>query len=377
MLFRPAARARAENMKLPNLGRIGLFPASPAGYTGALTRKGGTFMSMNMKQWIRDQFGTGKKKPVPVLSFPSISLMGITVRDLVANSDNQARGMKLIADRCPTGASLTMMDLSVEAEAFGCEIEYADDEVPTVRGRLLKDEKDVDALKVPAVGAGRTGTYVDAVRKVKTMIADRPVLAGVIGPFSLSGRMMDMTELMVNCYEEPDMVRTTLEKAAEFITQYALAFKEAGADGVVMAEPAAGLISPDLCEEFSSAHVKRIIDAVRDDGFAFVYHNCGNTVPLKDSLLGLKADAYHLGNAIDIEDMLKIVPEDVLVMGNLDPAGLFRLGTPEKVREATLALLARCAKYPNFSISSGCDIPPASPWENIDAFFEAIDEYYK
>ena len=36
---------------------------------------------------------------------------------------------------------------------------------------------------------------------------------------------------------------------------------------------------------------------------------------------------------------------------------------------------ARC-KYPNFVISSGCDIPPASKWENIDAFFKAVDEFY-
>ena len=27
--------------------------------------------------------------------------------------------------------------------------------------------------------------------------------------------------------------------------------------------------------------------------------------------------------------------------------------------------------YPNFVISGGCDIPPQSPWDNIDAFFAA------
>ncbi len=304
---------------------------------------------MNKEHWRARNFGTGRKLSMPVLSFPAVTLMGITVRDLVADSDKQAEAMRLVADRCPTAASLGMMDLSVEAEAFGCAIEFADSEVPTVRGRLLADEDDVRALAVPAVGAGRTGVYVDAVRKVKGLVTDRPVLAGVIGPYSLSGRMMDMTELMVNCYDEPDMVHATLAKATEFITitAYALAFKAAGADGVVMAEPAAGLISPGLCEEFSSAYVKRIIDAVQDDSFAFVYHNCGNTVPLADGIFALGADAYHFGNAIDIADML-----------------------------AALALLGRCAGYPNFCISSGCDIPPQTPWENIDAYFAAIDEFY-
>ena len=50
--------------------------------------------------------------------------------------------------------------------------------------------------------------------------------------------------------------------------------------------------------------------------------------------------------------------------------------TPEKVREETLAIMDACCGYPNFLISSGCDIPPATPWENLDAFFAAVAEFY-
>jgi uroporphyrinogen decarboxylase len=27
-------------------------------------------------------------------------------------------------------------------------------------------------------------------------------------------------------------------------------------------------------------------------------------------------------------------------------------------------------------LSSGCDIPPLTPWENIDAMFAAAEEFY-
>ncbi len=332
---------------------------------------------MNVKKWVAEQRQPGRKKSMPVLSFPAITLMDISVKTLVSDSELQAKGMKMVADRCPTAASVSMMDLSVEAEAFGCTIQVPDDEVPNVIGRLLESEADAKALKVPSVSSGRTGLYVKAIEKAASMITDRPIFAGVIGPFSLAGRLMEMTEIMVNCYDEPDMVHTTLEKTTEFITNYINEYKKVGAHGVVMAEPAAGLLSPELCDEFSSKYVKQIADAVKSDEFAFVYHNCGNTIPLVDTLMSIEADGYHLGNAIDIEQFIKIAPSDVLIMGNIDPAGNFRMGTPEKMREDTLALLRRCSKYPNFSISSGCDIPPLSPWKNIDAFFAAIDEYYK
>lgn len=39
--------------------------------------------------------------------------------------------------------------------------------------------------------------------------------------------------------------------------------------------------------------------------------------------------------------------------------------------------MERCSVYPNFVISSGCDIPPMTPKENIDAFFEAIGFFYQ
>jgi uroporphyrinogen decarboxylase len=85
--------------------------------------------------------------------------------------------------------------------------------------------------------------------------------------------------------------------------------------------------------------------------------------------------AYHFGNSVDLREMLEKIPEDRVVMGNIDPAGVLCMGTPDSVREETLELMSRCAAFPHFVPSSGCDIPPMTPWENIDAFFAAVREY--
>ena len=343
----------------------------------ALVAHGGYIMERNMKNWLKEILEADVKKAMPVLSFPSISLMGISVIDLISDSEKQATGMKLIADKCPTAASLSMMDLSIEAEAFGAQIKVSEGEVPTVIGKLIASEDDAKALKVPEVGAGRTGLYIKAIEKATKLIEDRPVFAGAIGPFSLAGRLMDMTEIMVNCQEEPDMVHETLRKTTEFIINYIKAYKEVGANGVVLAEPAAGLLSPRLIAEFSSKYVKEIVDSVQDDNFILIYHNCGNTIPLIDSILTTGASAYHFGNAIKMAEMMKLLPSDTIAFGNVDPANQFRNGTPESVREATLNIMKDCCKYKNFVISSGCDIPPLSSWDNINAFFDAVNDFYK
>ena len=334
-------------------------------------------MKRNMLNWIKETIDEKRKLPMPVLSFPAIQLMDITVKDLISSSDVQARGMVEIAKRVKASGSVSLMDLSLEAECFGSEIVVSDDEVPTVKGSIVATQEDADALKIPKVGDCRTGIYVDAVRKAALEITDRPVFGGVIGPFSLAGRLMDVTEAMIYCYTDPDMVHTVLEKCTEFLIEYMLAYKEAGANGIMMAEPLAGLLSPELAEQFSCKYVKRIIDAIEDENFIVVYHNCGNnTIQMIDEILATGARVLHFGNAIDMAEMMQHIPADIIAMGNVSPADEFRNGTPESTRKATLELMEQCTGYPNFVPSSGCDIPPVSPWENIDAFFAAVDEYY-
>lgn len=334
-------------------------------------------MKMDMNKWVADVKAAARKKAIPVLSFPCISLLNCTVNQLTHDSALQAKGMIDVARRCDAGAAVSFMDLSVEAEAFGATVRNFDDEVPTIIGTIIEDPEDVADVEVPEVGAGRTGLYIEAISNVVGEITDRPVFAGVIGPYSLAGRLMGMTELMVNCYEEDEAVHALIEKCSAFIEKYILAFKAAGANGVVVAEPAAGLISPALMDEFSAEYLRKIVEKVQDESFIVVYHNCGNVVNrMTAECAKIGAKAYHFGNAVDMLEMIENMPEDVLVMGNVDPAGTLRNGTPEKVREETLSVMEKCCAHPNFVISSGCDIPPATPWENLDAFFAAVEEFY-
>jgi uroporphyrinogen decarboxylase len=149
--------------------------------------------------------------------------------------------------------------------------------------------------------------------------------------------------------------------------------KAAGADGIMMAEPLAGILSPDMAAEFSVPYVKRVIDALQDENFAVIYHNCGNSVPcMLESIFSQGAVAYHFGNAADMQKVLETAPADILCMGNLDPAAILAEGTPEEVTAATKAMIEACGNYKNYIPSSGCDIPAHAKWENLEAFFAAL-----
>ena len=208
------------------------------------------------------------------------------------------------------------------------------------------------------------------------LITDRPVLAGIIGPYSLAGRLLGTAQAMKACKKNPQLVHTVMEKCTQFLISYAKAYQDAGANGIVMAEPLTGLLSPKMAVDFSEPYVKRIVDAVQQDDFIVIYHNCGNnTMLMMDSILRVGAAGYHFGNAISMKEAVSLCPDHLLCMGNVNPA-TFTFGSPDTIREETLNVMRECCHAPNFVISSGCDIPPIAKWENIDAFYQAAADFY-
>ncbi|MCI8525426.1 MAG: methyltransferase [Oscillospiraceae bacterium] len=333
-------------------------------------------MKRDMSAWKDQVIAAPVKKPMPILTFPVIQLMGITVKELISDSETQAKAMKLLADRDDSLASVSMMDLSLEAESFGAEILVNDDEVPAVIGCLVPDQAAADALVVPEVGVGRTQIYLDAMARSVELITDRPVLAGIIGPYSLAGRLMDTAKVMKACKKNPQLVHTVMKKCTQFLIAYAKAYRDAGANGIVMAEPLTGLLSPKMAVDFSEPYVKEIVDAVQTDDFIVIYHNCGNnTMLMMDSILRVGAKGYHFGNAISMAEAVSKCPGGLLCMGNVNPA-TFTFGTPEDIARETRSVMDACCHAPHFVISSGCDIPPIAKWENIDAFYRAAADFY-
>jgi Uroporphyrinogen-III decarboxylase len=327
---------------------------------------------MDMKRWLEDL--KVNKRVLPILSFPVVQLLDCSLKDFLNDSTLQAQGIQLVSERCHTGIGLGIMDLSIEAECFGAKIRFEDNEIPTVVGALIEDECDIETPDI----IKRAKVYVETIKKTKLFMKDKPVFAGIIGPFSLCGRLLDVSEALALCYEDPDLVHQVLKVSTEFVMKYAKALKEAGADGIIMAEPLAGILSPSLVQEFSSDYVKMIVEELQNDEFIIIYHNCGNNVTkMIDSIISTKCAAYHFGNAISMKEALKQIPSHELIMGNIDPVGILKDGNPTLVKEAVHHLMEECQEYDNFILSSGCDIPCLTPWENIDCFIQVGNQYYE
>lgn len=223
--------------------------------------------TLDMKAWAESARNGRRRLAIPIMTHPGIELCGYTVRDAVTDGEVHARAILALNDRYPADACSVIMDLTVEAEAFGAHIVFPENEVPSVTDTLVHDLSEIEALKIPTLEAGRIPQYLKANRIVAEALGDKPLFAGCIGPFSLAGRLFGMTELMMATFTEPETIQLLLKKCTRFIGDYCIALKKSGAQGVVIAEPAAGLISNEDCSLYSSLYVRRIVELVQDDHF--------------------------------------------------------------------------------------------------------------
>ena len=103
-------------------------------------------MKYNMKAWAAEL--AQSRRPLPLLSFPSAQLTGASIYEITHSAQKQTEGILAAAQRMPAAAAVCMMDLSIEAEAFGCSLVCSEHEVPNVTDALVFDEDEANALKI-------------------------------------------------------------------------------------------------------------------------------------------------------------------------------------------------------------------------------------
>jgi uroporphyrinogen decarboxylase len=172
----------------------------------------------------------------------------------------------------------------------------------------------------------------------------------------------------------PEELHAVCQFTTERILEYVRLFIAAGAQVICILEPSAVMLGPDQFEAFSSRYVAHIIGSCKYTGVASVYHTCGNTMALVSKMAEAGVDAVSLDSpeaGVNLPEVARTLPSDVVIMGNVNPTGPLLSGRPTDVEEEVSALLEVMRPYPNFVLSTGCDLPQETPLENIHAFMRS------
>jgi uroporphyrinogen decarboxylase len=330
----------------------------------------------------------------PLMGYPGLTKTGATVRQALQDSNAQFEALDALGRAFSPDVLFCFMDLTAEAEALGARVAFSEGQPPSVVEHSISVEEDWKAGRVlDPERDGRLRVFIRTMERMKKNLAMARG-AYVTGPLTLAGEVVGIKKVLKGMIRDDRSVRRLLQFTAEVAKGYAQRLVEAGADIICILEPSAALVSPRHYHEFSKGPVEEIsgsLDAIT------LLHICGDVTPLIPEMIKTRVHGISIDSAVDIVGVLGQLDGRMAVAGNIDPVKEMVFSTPEGVRERVVglrmraqqyerALVSRCHRvvgegddpgqgiHSNFILSTGCDLPPEVPLENIRAFMEGARE---
>lgn len=321
--------------------------------------------------------------PVVPQSFMfAVETAGMKISDVNKCGRKMAEAHLVSQEKYGYDGCVVDFDDATIAEAVGAKVIFREDEPATVDEEqpVLKDLRDVYDLSLPdPLKSGRICEWLEATSRLCEKIGDRVFIMGRAdqGPFSIACLLRGTTQFMMDLMtEDPGLIRDVLDYCRRVSVVFAKAQKDAGAHTTSIGDAFAGpnLISPDMYRKFAWEPEKKVTEEVQDYGIPFSIHICGNTNGIIRDMGTTGAKILEVDWMLDMREARSVVPENTVLMGNIDPSFPLVLGTPEQIDEAVKNVI-EATNGRRHIISSGCAMGRNTPPENFKAFIKAARKY--
>jgi uroporphyrinogen decarboxylase len=215
----------------------------------------------------------------------------------------------------------------------------------------------------------RVNGYVETMKLMSIGFSKR-ILKGayVTGPYTLASLILGAMEAVIATKLQPENLHKLCDLTTEKILEYISLLISAGAEIICILEPSASMLGPKQFQEFSISYIKHIISSCKYSDVSIIYHGCGNTMHVIEDIATSGVDGMSLDSkeeGVNLKEAAQKAPENVVMM----------FGTKQDVQKEVMDIMENMKKYPNFILSTGCDLPQETPHENIEIFMRTGREY--
>lgn len=276
----------------------------------------------------------------------------------------------------PDGIPVTF-DLQIEAEVLGCDIKWSADNPPAVVSHPLADGTlKLEDLKVPCRCKGRIATVMNATTKIKEAHPDIALYGLITGPFTLALHLMG-TDIFMKLFEDPEYVGKVMDyctKVGKAMSDY---YIEAGCDVVAVVDPMVSQIDPMSFEMFVSPYCKEVFSHIRECGALSSFFVCGNATQNIEEMCKCGPDNISIDENIPLDFLKEQCDKyEISFGGNMKLTSVLLIGTPEDSKFEALECMDIGGKK-GFILAPGCDLPMATPPENLEAVAEIVHDTYQ
>jgi len=229
------------------------------------------------------------------------------------------------------------------------------------------------------------GRRLELVQKVeKFHRRDLAVMGGLACTiFEVSWQLRGMEQLFLDFSLNPEFAELLLDRVAEIRCGMARTYARAGVDILVLGDDVAGqrgmLMSLPTWRRWFRGRLARVIEAAKsvDPNLLIFYHSDGNPEEVIPDLIDIGVDILNplQPECVDPERIKNRYGNELAFWGAISIQKTMPFGTVRDVKDEVKRRMETVGRGGGFLIGPTHVIEPEVPWENILAFFEAVEEY--
>lgn len=204
--------------------------------------------------------------------------------------------------------------------------------------------------------------------------------------FEVAWQIRGFNELMTDFVLNPIMAQCLLDRIVELRCYQAKKFAEADVDVLHIGDDVGMqdrlMMSPDTWRKWLKPRLAKVINSARKGkpDLPVFYHSDGYIEQIIPDLIEIGVTALNpiQPECMDPAKLKREYGKNLAFWGTVGTQTTFPFGTPEEVKEVVKERIRTVGAGGGLIISPTHSLEPEVPWENILAFFEAIEEcgYY-
>ena len=268
-------------------------------------------------------------------------------------------------------------DLQMEAEIFGCNLIWADNNPPSVTSHPLADTDEIPA-KTLSETDGRIPVIMDAAKRIKKEIGNNIALYGLIcGPFTLASHLRG-TKLFMDMKKNTDYVKALIKYCAGIGIQMAEWYINNGMDIIAPVDPLVSQISPKYFEQFLAEPYTDMFIQLRKRNVFSSFFVCGNALRNIEEMCKTNPDGISIDENIPMATAKEITDRyNICIGGNIPLTTTMLFGNQQDNMKFIVDMVDSLSSSKNLIVSPGCDMPYNIPIENTIAAAETVRDIGK
>lgn len=308
---------------------------------------------------------------VPWVGAHAANLLGVNAKRLFTEADVLVEGVLKGYELYQPDGLPTFFDVQLEAEALGCDIAWSDENPPAVVGHVL-EKVNLSELKIPTPAQGRFPMALKAARTIVQELGDHiAIFALITGPFTLTLHLAGV-KIFTDMYDHPDQVKKILAFASQVGAATARYYALTGVDVITVVDSLTSQISAEHFREYVTPFHQPILATIHQLGKKSGFFACGDATRNLEQMAAIGAQFFGVDENVDLNYAREIAAKyQVGFAGNLPLASIMLFGSPEENYQTAIDCLNAGGKS-GFFLCPGCDIPFATPIENVLAITRAV-----